>query len=75
MNPAGPSQGAPFQITALPDSPMVRLPRLAEADSAVVDRMDLAATLACFTPDARFTIATYDTVYQGRDTCAACSSA
>lgn len=53
---------------APPDSPMVRLPRLAEAYFAAVDRMDLAATLACFTPDARFTITTYDTVYQGRDT-------
>jgi SnoaL-like domain len=30
--------------------------------------MDLAATLACFTPDARVTIATYNTLYQGRDT-------
>jgi ketosteroid isomerase-like protein len=30
--------------------------------------MDLAATLACFTPDARFTIATYNTLYRGRDT-------
>jgi len=53
---------------APPDSPLVRLPRLAEAYFAAVDRMDLAATLACFTPDARFTITTYDTVYQGRDT-------
>ena len=32
-----------------------------------VDRMDLAATLACFTEDAQVTIATFDTVYQGRD--------
>jgi ketosteroid isomerase-like protein len=44
-----------------------RLVHLAEAYFAAVDRMDLAATLACFTPDARFTIATYNTVYQGRD--------
>jgi ketosteroid isomerase-like protein len=35
---------------------------------AAVDRMDVAATLACFEPDARFTIATYNTLYQGRDT-------
>lgn len=34
---------------------------------AAVDRMDLDATLACFTADARVTIATYDTVYRGRD--------
>ncbi len=42
--------------------------QLAERYFAAVDRMDLAATLACFTPDARFTIATYNTLYQGRDT-------
>ena len=42
--------------------------QLAEHYFASVDRMDLAATLACFTPDARFTIATYNTLYQGRDT-------
>ena len=30
--------------------------------------MDLSATLACFTEDARVTIATFDTVYRGRDT-------
>ncbi|GDX56524.1 hypothetical protein LBMAG30_06870 [Comamonadaceae bacterium] len=42
--------------------------QLAEHYFAAVDRMDLAATLACFTPDARFTIATYSTLYQGRDT-------
>jgi ketosteroid isomerase-like protein len=45
-----------------------RLVQLAEAYFAAVDRMDLAATLACFTPDACFTIATYNTVYRGRDT-------
>ena len=41
---------------------------LAERYFAAVDRMDLAATLACFTPDASFTIATYNTPYVGRDT-------
>jgi ketosteroid isomerase-like protein len=41
---------------------------LAERYFAAVDRMDVAATLACFAPDARFTIATYANVYQGRDT-------
>ena len=41
---------------------------LAERYFAAVDRMDVAATLACFAPDARFTIATYNTLYQGRDT-------
>lgn len=45
-----------------------RLVRLAESYFAAVDRMDLAATVACFTPDACFTIATYNTVYRGRDT-------
>ena len=34
---------------------------------SAVDRMDVAATLACFAPDASFTIATYSNVYQGRD--------
>lgn len=41
---------------------------LAERYFAAVDRMDVAATLACFAPDARFFIATYSNVYQGRDT-------
>ncbi len=41
---------------------------LAERYFAAVDRMDLQATLDCFTADARFTIATYNTVYTGRDT-------
>ena len=45
-----------------------RLVALAEHYFASVDRKDLAATLACFAPDARFTIATYDTAYEGRDT-------
>ena len=40
---------------------------LVERYFAAVDRMDLGATLACFTSDARFTIATYDTLYQERD--------
>jgi hypothetical protein len=35
---------------------------------AAVDRMDLQATLDCFCADARFCIATFDTVYVGRDT-------
>lgn len=38
-----------------------------EAYFAVVDRKDLAATLAFFTPDAAFTIATFDVAYRGRD--------
>lgn len=50
---------------AAPDTQ--RLVALAEHYFAAVDRMDLDATLACFVPDARFTIATFDTVYEGRD--------
>lgn len=34
---------------------------------SAVDRMDLAATLACFVPDARVTIATFDVLYSGRE--------
>ncbi len=34
---------------------------------AAVDRMDLPATLDCFAADAWVTIATFDTVYRGRD--------
>ena len=41
---------------------------LAERYFAAVDRMDLQATLDCLAADARFTIATYNTVYTGRDT-------
>jgi len=41
---------------------------LVERYFASVDRMDLDATLACFEPDATFTIATFNTIYQGRDT-------
>jgi ketosteroid isomerase-like protein len=51
----------------LSNTTRARLVHLAEAYFAAVDRMDVAATLACFAPDARFTIATYNTVYQGRD--------
>jgi ketosteroid isomerase-like protein len=40
---------------------------LVERYFAAVDRMDLAAALDCFCPDARFTVATYNTLYEGRD--------
>jgi ketosteroid isomerase-like protein len=46
----------------------VQLVALVEHYFATVDRMDLDATLACFEPDATFTIATFNTIYQGRDT-------
>ncbi len=38
-----------------------------EAYFAAVDQKDLGATLSFFTVDAVFTIATYNTVYRGRD--------
>ncbi|MDB5848148.1 MAG: hypothetical protein JWP29_1900 [Rhodoferax sp.] len=44
------------------------LTALAERYFAAVDRKDLAATLACFQPEATFTIATYQQKYAGRDT-------
>ena len=44
-----------------------KLVALAQAYFAAVDRMDLRATLACFTPDACFTIASFGTAYAGRD--------
>lgn len=40
---------------------------LVERYFAAVDRMDVEATLACFEADASFTIATYDSVFRGRD--------
>jgi len=48
--------------------PASELIALAVRYFAAVDSMDVATTLACFAPDARFTIATYNTLYQGRDT-------
>ena len=41
---------------------------LVERYFAAVDRKDVGGALACFLPNARFTIATYGTVYEGRDT-------
>jgi ketosteroid isomerase-like protein len=58
--PAAPDQGETRQAPPLA--------ALVEAYFAAVDRMDLGATLDCFTEDARVTIATFDTVYHGRDT-------
>ena len=40
---------------------------LVERYFAAVDRGDLAATLDCFMPQARFAIATYGTIFEGRD--------
>lgn len=39
-----------------------------ESYFAAVDRKDLSATLAFFAGDASFTIASYQTVFRGRDT-------
>lgn len=61
--PAGPARSD--QAPACQGSPLAAR---VEAYFAAVDQMDLAATLACFTDDARVTIATFDTVYRGRDT-------
>lgn len=47
------------------DAPALRA--MVEAYFAAVDRKDLAVTLAFFTPDARFTVATFDVTYDGRD--------
>ena len=41
---------------------------LAERYFAAVDRKDVGGALACLSPHARFTIATYSTLYEGRDT-------
>ena len=57
----------PFSTASVAAPDVARLIALAERYFAAVDRMDLAATLACFTPDVRFTIATYDQLYEGRD--------
>ena len=43
------------------------LQALVERYFAAVDRMDVAATLACFAPHARFGIANHGVHYQGRD--------
>jgi ketosteroid isomerase-like protein len=44
-----------------------RLIAAAESYFAAVDRKDLAGTLAWLAPDARFAVATYDTVFQGHE--------
>lgn len=42
--------------------------QLVERYFAAVDRKDVAATLACFTSDATFLIASHQLRYEGRDT-------
>jgi ketosteroid isomerase-like protein len=41
---------------------------LVERYFAAVDRRDVAATLACFTSDATFTVASHQRRFEGRDT-------
>lgn len=54
------------QVPIRLDAP--QLQALVERYFAAVDRKDLAATLACFAPAARFGIANHGVYYQGRDT-------
>src|SRR5512141_1055186 len=48
-------------------SPSQSLIARVEGYFGAVDRKDLAATLSFLAPDAVFTIATFDTIYRGRD--------
>ena len=41
---------------------------LVEKDFAAVDRKNVADTLTCFAPNARFSIANHGVLYEGRDT-------
>ena len=45
-----------------------QLVELVEGYFAALDSKNMEGTLAYFVPDATFTIASYDTVYRGRDT-------
>ena len=45
----------------------LHLEQLVERYFAAVDRKDLSAVLSFFTPDATFTIATYQSTFKGRD--------
>lgn len=45
-----------------------RIIALVERYFAAVDRKDMGAVLACFVPDAEFTVATFNVTYRGRDT-------
>jgi ketosteroid isomerase-like protein len=46
----------------------LNLEKLVEKYFAAVDSKDLSITLSFFTPDATFTIATYQSTFKGRDT-------
>ncbi len=59
--------GTAMPHAALPSANHARLIGLVESYFRAVDRMDLDATLAHFVPKARFTIVSFDNVYEGRD--------
>ncbi|MFY8079428.1 MAG: nuclear transport factor 2 family protein, partial [Limnohabitans sp.] len=46
----------------------LQLEQLVEKYFAAVDNKDLSTALSFFTPDATFTIATYQSTFKGRDT-------
>ena len=48
--------------------PAQQLEKLVERYFAAVDNKDLSTVLSFFTPDATFTIATYQSTFKGRDT-------
>jgi 3-phenylpropionate/cinnamic acid dioxygenase small subunit len=48
--------------------PAQQLKQLVERYFAAVDNKDLSTVLSFFTPDATFTIATYQSTFKGRDT-------
>jgi hypothetical protein len=56
-----------MKTTGVPVAHQESLVHRVETYFSAVDSKDLGATLSFFTSDAAFTIATYDTVYRGRD--------
>jgi ketosteroid isomerase-like protein len=64
MPPLSPESSASSASSVLSSA---GLTALAERYFAAVDSKNVAAALACFAPQASFTIATYNTHYQGRD--------
>ena len=55
-------------MTITPPLDASQMQALVERYFAAVDRMDVAATLACFAPHARFGIANHGVFYEGRET-------
>ncbi len=60
-------RSAKSSLARHPNADRERLARIVEHYFDAVDRMDLAAVLACFTADATVTIATFELEYCGRD--------